>query len=117
MSQDGGEERRFSKITGEPRHWIEYGVLVFVILTAMATATAAWYTRKQWQTALDNGHRQLRAYVYPESATLVWVGAGKPLGAEVTIKNSGQTPAYRVSAQLAISVREYPLQAQLQDTE
>ena len=41
MSQDGGNERRFSKVTDEPRHWIEYGVFAFVIITAMATATAA----------------------------------------------------------------------------
>jgi len=117
MSQNGGRDRRFSKVTGEPRHWIEYGVFAFVIFTAMATATAAWYTRKEWQTSLDNGHRQLRAYVFPETATLIWPGTGKPLATEVTIKNSGQTPAYRVSAQLAIEVREHPLQAPLPATE
>ena len=52
-------------MTREARHWIEYGV-VFVIITAVATATAAWYTRKEWQSTTDNGRRQRRAYVFPD---------------------------------------------------
>ena len=113
MSEHGGNEKRVSKVTGEPRHWLEYGVFAFVILTALATATAAWYTRKEWQSSVDNGRRQLRAYVFPETATLHWSGSAKPMVAEITLKNSGQTPAYRVAAELAINVREYPLQARL----
>jgi hypothetical protein len=96
-------------VTRETRHWLEYGVFAFVVVTALATATAAWYTRRQWETSTDNGRRQLRAYVFPDQANLVWEATAKPTTVEVTIKNSGQTPAYRVSTATMIGVREYPL--------
>jgi hypothetical protein len=115
MSGGGDERGRHSKVTWEERHWIEYGVFAFVIITAMATATAAWYTRKQWESTADNGHRQLRAYVFPEQANLIWQGAAKPTAVEVVIKNSGQTPAYRLSSAAAIIVSDYPLQTELHD--
>jgi hypothetical protein len=86
---------------------------LFVIVTAMATATAAWYARKQWETSVDNGHRQLRAYVFPDQANLVWQGTAKPTVAEITIRNSGQTPAYKVSTASMVGVREYPLRGTL----
>ena len=44
---------------------------------------AAWYTRRQWESAVDNGHRQLRAYVFPEQANLVWQGTANPTAAEI----------------------------------
>jgi hypothetical protein len=91
MSGRGDDEARISKVAWEQRHWIEYGVFAFVLITAMATTTAAWYTRKQWESTADNGHRQLRAYVFPEQANLVWQGAAKPTAAEIVIRNSGQT--------------------------
>jgi hypothetical protein len=101
------------RVTGEPRHWIEYGVFAFVIITAVATATAAWYTRREWESSADNGRRQLRAYVFPDQANLVWGGTAKPTAAEIVIKNSGQTPAYRLATTAVISVTDYPLQADL----
>lgn len=100
-------------MTREPRHWLEYGVFAFVVVTAMATATAAWYTRRQWETSTDNARRQLRAYVFPDQANLIWQGTAKPTTAEITIKNSGQTPAYRVSTATMTGVREYPLRGAL----
>jgi len=102
-----------SRITDEPRHSIEYGVFAFVVVTAIATATAAWYTRKESETAAENGRRQLRAYVFPDQANLVWQGTTKPMLAEIGIKNSGQTPAYRLSTATAIVVSDYPLQGDL----
>jgi hypothetical protein len=101
-------EARLIKMTGEPRHWIEYGVLAFVIITAAATAVAAWYTRREWQSSVDNGHRQLRAYVFPDQANLVWGGTGKPTMAEIVIKNSGQTPAYKLSTSMVTGIAPYP---------
>jgi hypothetical protein len=109
----GNEDVPITRVTGEPRHWIEYGIFAFVFLTAIATAMAAWYTRRQWESAVDNGHRQLRAYVFPEQANLVWQGTAKPTAAEIVIKNSGQTPAYRLSTATAISVSDHPLQSDL----
>jgi hypothetical protein len=113
MPSQGDEHRRFSRVTGEPKHWIEYGVFAFVLITAVATATAAWYTRKEWQTSLDNGRRQLRAYVFPEQANLLWQGTTKPTAVEIVLKNSGQTPAYRFSTVSVIVVRDYPLRENL----
>ncbi len=109
MPRDDDEQKRSSKVTGEPRHWIEYGVFAFVLITAIATATAAWYTRKEWQASVDNARRQLRAYVFPDQANLVWQGNAKPTGAEIVLKNSGQTPAHRVSTVAMITVSDYPL--------
>jgi hypothetical protein len=102
-----------SRITDEPRHWLEYGVFLFVFITAIATATAAWYTREQSQSVADNGRRQLRAYVFPDQANLVWQGTSKPPTAEIGIKNSGQTPAYRLSTATAVVVGDFPLQGDL----
>jgi hypothetical protein len=113
MSRKGDGETPISRITDEPRHWLEYGVFAFVFVTAMATATAAWYTRKESETAAENGRRQLRAYVFPDQANLVWQGTGKPPVAEIGIKNSGQTPAYRLSTATAVVVSDFPLQGDL----
>jgi hypothetical protein len=49
-------------VTSEPPHWIEYGVFAFGIIIAMAAATVAWYTRREWESSFDSGRRQLRAY-------------------------------------------------------
>src|ERR1700733_8676921 len=100
------------RVTGEPRHWIEYGVFTFVLITAVATATAAWYTRKEWESSVDNGRRQLRAYVFPDQANLIWQGTAKPTVAEIIIKNSGQTPAYRLATSSVFIVGDYPLQGE-----
>jgi hypothetical protein len=109
MAHTGDEVKPTSRVTDEPRHWIEYGVFAFVIITAIATATAAWYTRKEWETAVDNGRRQLRAYVFPEQARLIWQGTAKPTVAEIVIKNNGQTPAYRLSTVMAVLAGDNPL--------
>lgn len=105
------KDKSIIRMTREARHWIEYGVFLFVIITAVATVTAAWYTRKEWQSTTDNGRRQLRAYVFPDQANLVWQGVAKPTVAEIVIKNSGQTPAYRLSTATAVLVDDNPLQA------
>ncbi len=77
---------------GEAKHWLEYAIFIFVIITAIATSAAAWYTRQQWITAGDVEERQLRAYVTADSADIS-VTALK-ISATISIKNSGQTPAY-----------------------
>jgi len=109
--EDG--DTAISRITGEPKHWIEYGVFAFVVITAIATATAAWYTRRESETAAENGRRQLRAYVFPDQANLIWEGTAKPTLAEIVIKNSGQTPAYRLSTVTAVVLGDFPLQGDL----
>ena len=113
MPSKQDDDKPGPSVTGEPRHWIEYGVFAFVLITAVATATAAWYTRREWESSVDNGHRQLRAYVFPDQANLVWGGTAKPTVAEIVIKNSGQTPAYKLTTAVAISVSDDPLQGDL----
>jgi hypothetical protein len=78
----------------EPKHWLEYAIFFFVILTVAGTGAAAWYTRQQWLTALDSEHRQLRAYVSIDRAAVTL--NGRTLTAIVDLKNSGQTPAYEL---------------------
>jgi hypothetical protein len=112
MPQDDVDASVF-QVTREARHWLEYGVFVFVVFTAIATATAAWYTRREWKSSVDNGHRQLRAYIFPDQANLVWQTVN-PMVAEIIIKNSGQTPAYRLSTATAVMVGDNPLQGDLQ---
>jgi len=85
---------------------------------------------------VQNGRRQLRAYVVGELGTVANVAnpiplyAGQvitPAGAEITntacgpivyiqIKNCGQTPAYKVVHWGNICVREFPLTSQLPPT-
>jgi hypothetical protein len=45
------------------KHWLEYAIFGFVIVTALATGYAAYYTKNQWVTMEDSEKRQLRAYV------------------------------------------------------
>src|SRR5579872_4452213 len=97
------------RVTSDARHWLEYGVFAFVVVTAVATATAAWYTRREWESSVDNGHRQLRAYVFPDQASLIWQANGKPIVAEIVIKNSGQTPAYRLATATSVFANDFPL--------
>ena len=111
MAEDN-EDASVFQFKREARHWLEYGVFVFVVFTAMATATAAWYTRREWESSVDNGHRQLRAYIFPDQANLVWQ-TSKPMVAEIIIKNSGQTPAYRLSTATAVTIGDNPLQGDL----
>jgi hypothetical protein len=111
VANDDGDKPT-SRITDEPKHWIEYGVFAFVFITAIATATAAWYTRREWESSVDNGRRQLRAYVFPDQANLIWQGTVRPTVAEIIIKNSGQTPAYRLATSSVFIVGDYPLQGE-----
>ena len=96
--------------------FLQFGALVWTIIVMVA-----------------NGRRQLRAYVLGESGTIGNVANPIPLyagqvitttGAEITntacgpvvyiqIKNSGQTPAYKVVHWGSICVREYPLTSNL----
>jgi hypothetical protein len=57
---------------------------------AIATAMAAWYTRRQWESSVDNGHRQLRAYVFPEQANLVWQGTAKSTASQDARAEAGR---------------------------
>lgn len=100
----------------ERKHWLEYAIFAFVILTAAATAAAAWYARQQSLIAADTEQRQLRAYVVVTAARFATDEAGhfkfgltNSVGRELLIyydvSNEGVTPAYDL--QKAVDV-EYP---------
>jgi hypothetical protein len=72
------------------KHWLEYAIFVFVVLTAAATGYAAYYTRQQWLTAQDTEVRQLRAYVSVSLEPGIRVDDQKTT---LSIDNFGQSPA------------------------
>jgi hypothetical protein len=81
---------------GEGKHPLEYAIFFLVVITAVATGFAAYYTHNQWITAEDTAKRQLRAYVFfrPHGHfKLPEVGA--PMEIPVPIRNYGPTPAYK----------------------
>jgi hypothetical protein len=84
-----------AKAKHEPKHWLEYAIFAFVIVTAAATSFAAYYTRGQWITAQDAEERDLRAYFYvifaPKSIQL-----NQPISLTISATNIGRTPAYKV---------------------
>jgi hypothetical protein len=59
--------------------------------------------------ASDTERRQLRAYMVVDSASITRLEEGKTIEAEVIMKNTGQTPAYKVSGYTAIMYDRFPL--------
>ena len=95
----------------EGKHPLEYFIAVFLVLTFIATAIAAYYTCQQWLTAYDTEKRSLRAYVgvsrprlqCPDCGNSSYKEPGFADGMiatanllEFVIKVSGVTPAYNV---------------------
>jgi hypothetical protein len=95
----------------EGKHPLEYFIAVFLVLTFIATAIAACYTRQQWLTADDTEKKQLRAYVGLKRSEhiimLVCPDCDIPVSAPQTgslprnsfqmfLKNFGTTPAFHI---------------------
>ena len=68
------------------------------VLLAVITLALAYIARMQYVTT----HAQLRAYVLVESTGILGVQNGGSPIAQVGVKNSGQTPAYNVTANLSV---------------
>ena len=109
---DSNSPNEYSKKEG--KHPLEYFIAVFLVLTFIATAIAACYTRQQWLTADDTEKRSLRAHLGVSRPRLQCPNCGNPSykepgfaeGTIVTvdllefaIKASGVTPAYNVHLQ------------------
>jgi hypothetical protein len=88
----------------ENKHWLEYAIFLFVIITAVATSYAACYTRKQWEVASDQERRQLRAYAFVEKAAVTL--SGNALKGIVDLKNAGLTPAYDLTVKTQLQTDE-----------
>jgi hypothetical protein len=91
--------------------WVAIGTIViaaFTVILGVATWLLSGATRDLVEGADKNAERQLRAYVLAFQARLTNFESDAPT-VEVVIKNSGQTPAYRVTGLTLISFRPYPL--------
>lgn len=79
----------------KPKHWLEYGIFIFVVVTALCTGAAAWHTRNQWIVADETMRVANRAYV--SSTDFQLVNYGGKVGNDVTwnlsaiIENTGNT--------------------------
>jgi hypothetical protein len=81
----------------EGKHPLDVAIFLFLVITAVATAAAACYTRSQWLVAADSESRQLRAYVGVVPGDVEDFG-GPNQRLTLIRKNYGQTPAYDVGA-------------------
>ncbi|MGP0089478.1 MAG: hypothetical protein ACLPKB_05900 [Xanthobacteraceae bacterium] len=82
----------------EDKHWLEYAIFVFVVLTAAGTIGAAYYARNQWLTADDTEKRENRAYVYLEIQVISYPPGDAPNRYAISLKvtNSGKTWARKL---------------------
>jgi hypothetical protein len=89
----------------KPGEWLTFAatVLLFVATLGLWLATVR-LVRGSEKTA----ERQLRAYVGITEATVSDFAVGQILRVSMTIKNSGQTPAYKVTQHYSIMGGEYP---------
>lgn len=77
-------------------------------IQAMRQAKAA---EDQVGVQTDTENRQLRAYVFLSEGHLDNFGIASPMNVSVKIKNSGQTPAYKLIARTIITFNDYPAKA------
>jgi hypothetical protein len=94
----------------------EQGIFVLLIFAFLATAIAAYYTRKQWSAAQDQlavmrntEIRQLRAYLTVNHGPLMMTDT--TAGAVIRIQHAGLTPAYKIRLDAAVEVGPYLLSA------
>jgi hypothetical protein len=93
-------------------HWFEGLIFVFVVVTAIATAFAAYYTREQWRTSADTEKQTLRAYVTLKE-TLTFFGANVNPDPPHTRfipgvwENSGNTPTTNFEAKFSCTGKAF----------
>jgi hypothetical protein len=78
--------------------WLLIGVTGLLVI---ATAGLVYYAR-------DAARRQLRAYVFIDKAYIKDVGNPPVTAASISIKNSGQTPAYNVQHEHFVRLDDIP---------
>jgi hypothetical protein len=84
-------------------------VAAFTALLFFATLALWWSTRSLVRGAEETAQRQLRAYVFVETASITHVDDNEGVPeAIVTIKNFGQTPAYRLVNLTSLALCRYP---------
>jgi hypothetical protein len=127
-AKHAGEESHCTK----PKDWKEWGsfvwcrsfewidaeriIAIWTVVLGFATCILGIATWRLWSAtdrlvtgAEDTAERQLRAYVLVQPVTLYDFAEGRRLSADFTIRNVGQTPAYRVRAVADIDIFDHPL--------
>jgi hypothetical protein len=96
-------ERRLLDVT--PGEWLTFAAtfLLFVATLGLWLATV-----RLVRGAEKTAERQLRAYLGITQATASNFGAGQIFMVSITVKNSGQTPAYKVTQHYSIMGGAYP---------
>lgn len=84
-------------------------IALFTVTLGLATIFLSRATRDLVRGAENTAKRQLRAYVSVANAEVRKFGTSEPLQAYLLVKNSGQTPAYKLMNQIAIAVAKFPL--------
>jgi hypothetical protein len=90
----------------------KYSGVFLVIVTAILVIVTGFLwqaTRNLVRGAEETAERQLRAYVSVSSAEVRKFGTAQPLEARVVVRNSGQTPAYKLRNQIAIAAAKFPV--------
>jgi hypothetical protein len=89
--------------------------LVFSVLTFAAAAAAAVYARSAIRATRKIGQAQVRAYITVEGVPdIKRIEAGRPI-ADLSVRNTGQSPAYSVSFLHTLFVDDFPHVAQDDD--
>ncbi len=101
-----GENAKAVKQDTSRRHsgGLEIFNAIILFFAFIAAATAACYTKKQWETAFDQERRTLRAYVFVEKASITL--SDNMLKGIVELKNAGQTPAYDLTVKTRLQTDE-----------
>jgi hypothetical protein len=84
-------------------------IALFTVVLAIATYFLWHATRDLVQGAALTSERQLRAYVSVTNAAVINFGKPESLQADILYKNTGQTPAYKLTVWATIAVAKYPL--------
>ena len=82
--------------------------LATAVLIAIFTGLLTLYTVKLWTSGEKHSERELRAYVFPISVKVTNFRTPTPLLAAVQIRNSGQTPAYRLTCTTRLVICPFP---------
>lgn len=98
------ETERHNKTWNE--NWLTYSTIWLAGVTTLLALFTFWLwsaTRKLVIGAEDTAKRQLRAYISVHGSGISGVEIGHTPVAKIAIKNSGQTPAYDVKVQIALT--------------
>ena len=86
---------------------------VGAVLAALFTGAIVVFAYIQVRDARLSSERQLRAYVFPRAKALTNYAVGETPSLEITIKNYGQTPAYKLAQVSTWGYQDFPLTERL----